>query len=316
MPATLDVDPIDYPVNTKFGQEISLKIIEQLSHIKVTLIDAPAYWQLTDYIPEYSTATWSDKPNTDLSSAERVAVVDDMLDGLVLPAALETVGLTFRIEGMDLTDATHLIRHRAFSFSAQCTGDRDLRHDNVMGKPGIMTSLFFSRYQKLMRDAMQLYADMVDSRDVSIMDARSVLPRALESFYYARGNLKDVIGFIHQRLDEQIQPMSDNVIAMRMAVALCSVYPRLAKRFIFGGRDEWYIKTARTGRNSNIYPPKPENDVFDYHPKDFLYDKRRDEFKGATIYESIKAECQRQLSAIEETYNVSEIQETYNERGI
>lgn len=296
MPVNNTTPTIPYPVNTKFDQEPTLEYREQLSSIKVTILNAPSYSDLMSYIPEYSTATWSDKPNDDLSVLDRAKVVDDMFNGLVLPTALETVSITFRIDGMDLTDATHLIRHRAFSFSAQCTGDRDLRNDVVMVKPGIMHSGFFQRYMSLMKAAKRLYADMVDSQDVSIMDARSVLPRSLSSFYYVRGNLRDIMGFIKTRLDEQIQPMSDNVIAMRLLVELVKLYPELADKFDIGGQDEWYIKTATTGRNSNIYPPKPENDVFEYNEDSFLYKKKRSEFPGANVYEAIKQECIAQIN--------------------
>ena len=42
---------------------------------------------------------------------------------------------------------------------------------------------FYRRYVNLVNQSKQLYADMVDSKKVSMMDARVILPKCLETFY-------------------------------------------------------------------------------------------------------------------------------------
>ena len=46
---------------------------------------------------------------------------------------------------------------------------------------------------------------MTDSKVVSMMDARLILPKCMTSFYYMRLPLKDLVGFIYQRQDQQIR---------------------------------------------------------------------------------------------------------------
>ena len=305
MPINNNLPDITLPVKLKTGEKPRNNFKEQLSSISVQIMAAPSVQELLYYIPEFVTATWRDTHPTHIRLSDRNQALADLFDGKVLPTALETVNITFLITGMDIIDTTHLLRHRGFSFSAQCTADRDLRHDDIVVKPGIFGQReFIQRYMRIVEDAKQLYADMIDSGTVSILDARTILTRNLDTFYYVRGCLKDILAYINQRLDEQIQPTSDNVIAMKLAVRLARQYPMLAEklRLKIGGPDEWYILTVPTGRGSNIYMPKTENDTFEYKESWFLYNKRREDFVGNWVYEKIKARCILDLHTIEENF--------------
>jgi thymidylate synthase (FAD) len=275
-------------VKLKWGQEPKTEFKNQLDSIKVTILSCPTMEHLKSYIPEFTLATWEDTPNFNYTDEQREESVRFAFQGKLLPTALETIDVTFMVEGLDLIDVTHLIRHRVFSFSAQCTADRDMREDDVMVKPSILMNYeFMDRYIQLHKEAKQLYADMVDSKEVSIFDARTVLPRSLSSFYYVKGNIKDIIGFINTRKDEAIQPESDNVVAIRLYQQLVKHYPILKEIIKFGGEDKWFTSTAKEGHNSMAYMPKPANDVFEHTPDRFIYQKRRQDFIGAEVYNEI-----------------------------
>ncbi|MCI4437345.1 MAG: FAD-dependent thymidylate synthase [Ignisphaera sp.] len=278
-------------VKLKWNKPTKTAYLNHLDSIKVTVLSAPTVEHLMSYIPEFTLATWEDSPKFDYTLEQREESLNLLMNGKLLPTAMETISITFMVEGLDLIDVTHLIRHRVFSFSAQCTADRDMREDNVLVKPSILNNPeFLERYIKLHDDAKQLYADMVDSKEVSIFDARTVLPRSLSNFYYVRGNLKDIIGFINTRKDEAIQPESDNVVAIRLYQQLVSIYPMIKDIIKFGGQDTWFVNTAKEGHNSMAYMPKPANDVFEHTPDRFIYQKRRDEFPGAETYLNILGE--------------------------
>ncbi len=201
---------------------------------------------------------------------------------------MECLGFTFKISGIDTQTVTHLIRHRAGSFAAQCTGDRDLRNDNVLVPESVENSDFHHRFIEVAAAAKQLYADMVDSRVVSLMDARVILPKSLETFYIARFNLKDLIGFIKQRQDVQIQPEVDNIMATRIARLVVERIPEVASCLDFSKPDMHYVRTFRveqadgtfTSKGTNLYHPEPKNDLFDFHENDSIYPCRREEING------------------------------------
>tara|TARA_B000000557_G_C20667655_1_gene397472 strand:- start:15 stop:818 length:804 start_codon:yes stop_codon:yes gene_type:complete len=237
-------------------------------------------------------ATWADTPNeTNFENAsfeEASTNLQDVLNFRALPTPMECLGFTFKISGIDTQTVTHLIRHRAGSFAAQCTGDRDLRNDNVLVPESVENSDFHQRFIEVAAAAKQLYADMVDSRVVSLMDARVILPKSLETFYIARFNLKDLIGFIKQRQDVQIQPEVDNIMATRIARLVVERIPEVASCLDFNKPDMHYVRTFRvkqadgtfTSKGTNLYHPEPKNDLFDFHENDSIYPCRREEING------------------------------------
>jgi len=261
-------------VSMKWNEIPKTEYHNQYNKIKVELVHAPSFRELCSYIPEFGEATWEDEPRDDYTMRERIECVEDMFKGKYVPTALETVNVTIRLSGIDICDVTHFLRHRMFSFSAQCTGDRDLRHDSVVMKPSILTNdEFRERFMHIVEQAKQLYADMTDSKEVTILDARTILPRCTETFYYIKGPLNAWIPFIKARSDIQIQPKSDVIIAMRVYELLCGLYPPLKGTIDITGPDWWYINTVNTKRSSNMQRPYGPNleHVKEWSSKDFVY---------------------------------------------
>lgn len=292
MPINKDLPPVSLPMDLKFGQEPTTKFLNNLDALKVELVDAPTSTQARDVAWHYVKATWADNPEeinpTNSTARERSKNLLDVLQFRALPTPMECLGFTFRLSGLSFQEVTHIIRHRAGSFAAQCTGDRDLRDDDAVIPESIENSPdFLERYKKLVEDSKRLYTDMTDSKVVSMMDARMILPKCMTSFYYMRLNLKDLIGFVRQRQDRQIQPAADNILAARMAIEACKVVPELTQVFNFSKPDFHYINTFRfkdgnkwISRGTNLYWPEPKNDTFEFHPDDTIYQCRREELNG------------------------------------
>ena len=292
MPLNNDLEPIELPMELKFGREPSTSFMNNLKALKVELVDSPTTDQARDVAWHYVKATWADDPNevnpSNVSDSIKSKNLLDVLQFRALPTPMECLGFTFRLSGLSFQEVTHIIRHRAGSFAAQCTGDRDLRDDPAVVPESVENSPeFLERWCKLVHESKQLYADMTDSKVVSMMDARMILPKALTSFYYMRLNLKDLIGFVRQRQDAQIQPAADNILAAEMAIAACKAIPELTQVFNFDKPDFHYINTFRVkegdkwiSRGTNLYQPEPKNDTFEYHEADTIYPCRREELNG------------------------------------
>jgi len=291
MPINRDIKPVELPMVLKFGQRPKTQFHNNLDALKVELVDSPTRQQAWNVAWHYVKATWADRPDIEPSQAtsqELSKNLEDVLGGRTLPAPMECLGFTFRLSGMSFQEVTHIIRHRAGTFAAQCTGDRDLRDDDaVIPEPVENSPEYLARWKKIVEDSKQLYADMTDSKTVSMMDARMVLPKCMTSFYYMRLPLKELIGFIYQRQDVQIQPESDNIMAIKMALEVCKVIPELTSILDFNKPDMHYIKTFRVkegdkfvSRGTNLYWPEPKNDKFDFHPQDTIYQGRREDLNG------------------------------------
>ena len=297
MPINNDLKPVSLPMDLKFGQEPVTNYINNLESLKIELIDGPTREQAQKIAWNMTKATWADTPGEikfENATPEEASVnLQDVLNFRALPTPMECLGFTFKISGIDVQTVTHLIRHRAGSFAAQCTGDRDLRHDNALIPESIQNcdkdgDDFYFRYLNIIAEAKMLYSDMVDSKIVSMMDARVILPKCMETFYIARFNLKDLIGFIKQRQDVQIQPEVDNIMATKIAKLVVECIPEVSTCLDFNKPDMHYVRTFRvqlpdgtfTSRGTNLYHPEPKNDLFEFNENDAIYQCRREEING------------------------------------
>lgn len=324
MPQNLNIEPITLPMQLKFGEEPKTTFHNNLKALKVELVDYPVRAEALSVAWHYVKATWADRPEETNSFGkswkELSENLEDVLNFRALPTPMECLGFTFKLSGLSFQEVTHIIRHRAGSFAAQCTGDRDLRHDDAVIPEAVQNSPEFAeRWRRLVRESKQLYADMTDSKAVSMMDARMILPKAMTSFYLMRLNLKDLIGFINQRQDMQIQPAADNLLAAYMAKELIKVLPETSTVINFGKPDMHYVKTFRvpdgkgghTSRGTNLYWPEPKNDLFEYHPNDSIYQARREDINGTekpntpTVFTQLWESTLSDIETMKKDYNRS-----------
>ena len=285
MPINNSLEPVTFPMNLRFDEDPTTEFKNDLDSINVVLLDHPDPIRSRRMVYQFINATWEDEPglhNPDnVEDWKLFQALEAALQFKALPTVLETLDFTFRIEGIDLQTVTHLIRHRTGSFSAQCTGDRWQSHADALVPGPVENSPELSdRWKKHVEEAKKLYCDMINTRKISIMDARTILPRCLETHYYARFNLKDILNFIRQRMDKQIQPTTDNVIAYQMYLQIARIFPEVTTVIDMHSSSRHYVATARTGKATNLYFPDEDSDKFEWNEQDFIYSSYRDEMNG------------------------------------
>lgn len=287
----------------KFGQAVKpIEFVNQLENIDVQIVHAPTIPEFRKTISVFLMNTWNDKIEWDFPEDAINQTIDELFRYELLPTAMETINITWSVNGMDMVDTTHLIRHRLFSFAAQVHGDRDMRDDRVVVKPGIMANKdFYDRYKQITEMARGLYVDMLDSGLVHGLDARTVMPRNFEHFYMVRCTIKDLIGYCIMRGDEQIQTTVDNIIAMKLWLEVLKKYPFLKGLVDFRKPDQFYQRQSAKGK-TNIFPPNAKNDNFDWCEEQFYHPIGRDEFPGGEVYLKIREDLLAQIDAIEKRY--------------
>jgi len=280
MPKNNKLPSVDLPMEQRWGEKPTTKFKNNLDSIVVRLIDFPTKIDLRSYLANFVNATWNDDPlDGDFDVDTEIKKV---FKGETLPTALETVNLVWLIQGISLQEVTHILRHRLASFSAECSGDKWWTHKNALVPNAVENSKeFYKRYQDIVKQAKQLYCDMIDSKKISIMDARYILPRCLETYYWMRMDLGTTLRFIKQRMDKQIQPETDNIIAYKMLTHLKIVYPEFMDGVVdIHSPSMFYVKTARTGKATNLYQPDADSDIFEWNENDFIYNCTRDKLNG------------------------------------
>lgn len=250
-------------------------IVNDLDNIRVTLLNYTPYEQLRSYIPELVTATWNEdiqEFRDTVSEQEVDKIMELFFEGKLIPTAMKSVQITVLIEGITTHDVTHLLRHSGLSFAADCTGDKYISNRNLV-VPSFFEDApaeYKERYIKLMKDSYELYDDICNNLGdkVHIQDARLVLPRTMETFYYVTGSLFDFIKFLNQRIDMQVQPKSDNVLALRLYDCLRKVYPI---KINIHARNAFYCSESSHQLSSKWYSPLPQNETEYTRTMDTVY---------------------------------------------
>lgn len=285
MPKNNELTPATLPMPLRFNEKPTTEFINNLDAMEVTLLNYPTVDQLIEEIIPFTNATWNDDPiavRDSMSMKEKIQNVYDAFHFKYLPQSLETVNLTFLIKGIDLQTVTHLLRNRVgFTFSAECSGDKWWTHKRSLVPNSVQQSdEFYKRWQEITIAAKQLYCDMIDSKQISIMDARHILPRNLETYYLMHVNFLSLLNFLKQRIDKQIQPEEDNVLAYKLLLATIEKVPFAINVVNIHAPAMHYVKMARTGKATNLYFPDKDSDIFAWNENDFIYQARRDELNG------------------------------------
>lgn len=285
MPKNNNLTPATLPMPLRFGEKPTTEFVNNLDSIKVTLLNYPTIDQLISSIIPFTNATWNDDPievRDSMTMKEKLQNVYDAFHFKYLPQSLETVNLTFLIQGIDLQTVTHILRNRVgFTFSAECSGDKWWTHKRSLVPASIENSPeFYERYKKLTQECKELYCDMIDSKKISIMDARHILNRNLETYYLVNVNFLSLLNFFKQRIDKQIQPEEDNVLAYKLYIETISKVPFAINTVNIHAPAMHYIKMARTGKATNLYFPDKDSDTFEWNENDFIYQCTRSEMNG------------------------------------
>lgn len=267
------------------------KIVNDLSNIKVTLLNYTPYSHLCKYIPELVTATWNENIQEfrdTILPKDRDEIMKLCFEGKLIPTALKSIPVTILIEGITTHDVTHLLRHSGLSFAADCTGDK-----YIVDRPIILPSFFNDcpeeyvfRYLDLQKQSYELYDDICNNlgNKVHIQDARLVLPRTMETFYYVTGSLFDFIKFLNQRIDMQVQPKSDNILALKLYKELSKVYPI---KININARNNFYCAESEHELSSKWYSPLPQNETEYTKNMETVYGDMK-EMYGYKTYETVK----------------------------
>jgi thymidylate synthase ThyX len=272
------MEKIKFPMKIRFNEKPTSRFLTEKEAIKVTMIAHPEN-NFRENCYRMIMSTWNDKPIKKINKTDVNKVFVELLKGKTLPNSMESLIFTFLIEGLTHVEISHLLRHRAFfSIHALCSGDRDLRHDDIMIPESIMKSHFYTQYVNLSIACKDLYSKMVDSKDISLMDARYILNRNHLYYYYVSMNLKDAIAFINQRKCSMIQPFTDNLLAEKIYKNIIKIIPELKNIISLKCDKRCHFITSAKERNTRLYQPdKNHSKLFEYNHIDYLYDKTRHE---------------------------------------
>lgn len=285
MPHDPTVPTREKPADVLKGQDPQTTFVDSLDSVSVTLIHWPD--NKTDLVGHaFQTATWESKPYLPGINARRDEVVEDGLRILAfedkgLPLSLELYDFVFCVDGISRIVTHQIVRNRiGATYSQQASGDKDWRHHRALVPRSIYhNSDIWPRFRQQVLESKKLYADMLDTMAVPILDARRILPHCLETFIYVKFNLVTLISFIRKRDCVQTQEPEMVIVARRMRQAVLEKFPHLDKMFENQCKNNqcYYTKSDRQVGTSMFLPD--DNHDFIYNKANFIY--------GKTVHEMV-----------------------------
>lgn len=286
------------------------RITNDLEPISVEFKSYPTVEQLAEMCVGPLLATWSRAGDVNNRRYDVYNLTDEdkmkilyraMHNNGFLPGFRDMINFVLCIDGIHHQETTHLYRHK-WSASAMCTGDNPQNVCDIAMPESYEKLGFKDRYLKLVDDAMNLYCDMMNTHEISNQDCRLVTPKTVLHFVYPTMNFNELMRFLGQRLDLQVQPNEEYILALRTYVALCEIYPFMADKFNIKNKSNFYIHETKTNFGSALFQPNEENkEVLDWTTPDDYLQKSKDELAGSddsSILRKIQNECENRLTEL------------------
>lgn len=285
MPHNSTIPVREKPTNVLKCEKPKTTFKDGLNSIKVDLIHWP---DKTIHLSSYAfqKATWANSPYVPGKDPEKdKKILSDLrieaFQGNGLSLSLELYDFVFSVNGITRIVTHQIVRNRiGATYSQQCSGDKDWRHHDVLVPRSLYQNKeLYERFKKNVLEAKELYADMLDTMEIPILDARRVLPHCLETFIYVKFNLVTLMSFIQKRDCTQTQEPEMVIVARQMREEVLRKFPFLEKLFENKCKSGncFYTKSDRLTGTSMFIPDKLHD--FDYNKENFIY--------GKTVFEMV-----------------------------
>lgn len=279
MPHNSSIPLKEKPADVLKGEIPKTTFKDGLDSIKVDLIHWPdESIHLSSYA--FQKATWANQPYIPGSNPkEDQKIFSDLrieaFQENGLPLSLELYDFVFSVAGITRIVTHQIVRNRiGATYSQQCSGDKDWRHHNVLVPRSLYQNKgLYKKFKKNVLEAKNTYAQMLDTMEIPILDARRILPHCLETFIYVKFNLVTLISFIQKRDCIQTQEPEMVIVARKMRSEVLKKFPFLEKllenKCKNGGC--FYTKSDRLTGTSMFIPDKLHD--FEYNKNNFIYSK-------------------------------------------
>jgi len=270
------------PNSVHWGETPRTIFKDWIDAIQVRLISGPRVDQIESAMGAMQHATWGATAQDAWRRGEEEFDLEALLRGGSLPLGAEIAHFTFEISGVSRIITHQIVRTRVgVTYSQRGTGDQDCRHDDVLVPRSLCRSgqeALLERYIQGALEAKLLYAEMIDSKEHSLVMARYVLPQNLAQFIYADYSYLALVGLAAKRLCTY-ETLEFNVVLQRMKEAMeaggYGHFASLLRAACDSPQGCHYMRPRRMA--GTVYPPDAKHDRFPWNPENYVYERTRDE---------------------------------------
>jgi len=263
----------------KKGKEPKTKFVFYPDNIKVKMIDYPDKDRIKKVFVNAAASSWFPEYAKDLSKKEVKEEISDLLKENTLSLGLEMAQFTFLVKGLTLHDSHALVRNRiGITYAQQSQAVRDFRDEDILiPKSYKKYPHLMKRYKQWIKNSKKLYADLLDTGNISINDARLSMPKTIPVWIYFSCNLKTLISIIEKRLDSQEESIGLNEMSRQVVKLVVKKFPYL-KPFLKSACEKGRCFHQKKGFKANcIYKRDSLHKIEGYKDEFTLHDKTKEE---------------------------------------
>jgi len=206
-----------------WGEEPLSKCMDAYDAMQVTVSDIEG---LSEELGKFIECGYKTKP---VLKAE-VPTIKSLVEGGALGTALECLNVNVAVSGVNRIFTHQLVRQRiGISYSQQCSGEVDWRHADIL-IPRACEHWLTDIIQDSIA-AKLLYAEMLDSKKVSLQEARYVLPHTLSTHIHFKCSLATLSAIYAKRCCTMSNCWEMIVFCDKIRDQLLARYPGLAPIF-------------------------------------------------------------------------------------
>ena len=272
---TVPINP--KPSDVLRGEIPHTTFVDALDAVTVTLIHWPdQFLDLSGYA--FQIATWGHDPylpgldpvhDKEITEGLRILAFENK----GLPLSLELYDFVFCVSGINRVITHQIVRNRiGATYSQQASGDKDWRHHRALIPRSVYNQeTIWPKFRQQVLENKMLYAEMLDTMKIPILDARKILPHCLETFIYVKFNLVTLSSFIKKRDCVQTQEPEMVMVARKMRDAVLARFPRLAPMFQNQCKlSRCYYTLSDRQVGTSMFLPDSDHD-FPYNKDNFIY---------------------------------------------
>lgn len=278
MPSDLSVPVTPSPFVSHRGETPITLAIDAEDAIRVEVLRAPEVGARGfRALLSFAETSQSDWPPEVSDLEEGRDVVEDVRDGRTLWQSAEILDWVVRISGVERILTHQLVRQRVgVTYSQQCTGDRDCRHEPVVVPRAYAREGFEDHRRDFVLGAISdklRYSAAVDA-GLCIGEARRCLPQCLGTFINVKWSLNALQEMYRKRRDSMTQDWLMYVLAgkIRDAVVAASPWMEGALREA-PARGSYYERIKTCGHTAtHLWSPKgTPHDDYPWNPGTFQH---------------------------------------------
>lgn len=222
-----DDEKLKVTFGLKRGQLPKTRFIDNINAVKVKLLNWPDENRIKRHLIQFATGSWFEDFSTIATEKDYQSALKELSEGKILAQGLEGVQFSFLVSGLSLHGSHAIVRTRiGAAYLQQSQAVRDLRHEDILVPRAYQRyPHLLKQYQNLAISGKHLYAELLETDDIAITDARFSLLKTIPVWVNISMSLPTILSVYSKRTDVTEEHPEMNRFAEQLRFQIEQIFP-------------------------------------------------------------------------------------------